>query len=162
MGYSKLVRHKQVGKALFQLFLPAVIDDYKRSDRSSYSTKSWGRMSSLRQFRWFALKHFFDLYFKYFINLQILELGVALPRCPPWLPVLFRIRIFGFRSGRFMRFFWIRSRIGYHFCSSRIRIRIIQNGLNTFYFFVFCFFFCENFIDNLRVLMLDDVVYIVL
>jgi len=31
------------------------------------------------------LKYLFDLYFKYFINLQILELGVALPRCPPWL-----------------------------------------------------------------------------
>jgi len=31
-------------------------------------------------------------------------------------------------------------------------------------FLIFCvlFFSCENFIDNLRVLMLDDVVYIVL
>jgi len=44
--------------------------------------------------------------------------------------VLFRIPIFGVRSGRIMRFFWIRSRIEYHFCSSRIRI--IQNVLNTF------------------------------
>jgi len=34
--------------------------------------------------------------------------------------------------------FWIRSRIGYHFCSSRIRI--IQNGLNIFQFFCVCFF----------------------
>ena len=74
--------------------------------------------------------------------------------------VLFRIRIFGVRSRRFVRFFWIRSRIGYHFCSSRNRI--IQNGLNTFKFFCVLFFFCENFIDNLRDLMLDDVVYIVL
>ena len=77
-------------------------------------------------------------------------------------PVLFRIRIFEIRSGRIMRFFWIRSRIGFHFCSSRIRIRIIQNGLNTFKFFCVLFFSCENFIDNLRVLMLDYVVYIVL
>ena len=46
--------------------------------------------------------------------------------------VLFRIRIFGVWSGRFMRFFRIRSRIGFHFCSSRIRIWIIQNVLNTF------------------------------
>ena len=49
-----------------------------------------------------------------------------------WVAVLFRIRIFGVQSGRIMRFVWIRSRIGYHFCSSRIRIRIIQNVLNTF------------------------------
>ena len=52
--------------------------------------------------------------------------------------MLSRIWIFGVRSGRFMRFFWTRSRIGYHFYSSRIRI--IQNRLNTFYFFAFCFF----------------------
>ena len=45
-------------------------------------------------------------------------------------PVLFRIRIFGVRSCGTMRYFWIRNRIGYHFCSSRIRI--IQNVLNTF------------------------------
>ena len=38
--------------------------------------------------------------------------------------------VFGFRSGGIMRFFWIRSRIGFHFCSSRIQI--IQNALNTF------------------------------
>jgi len=44
--------------------------------------------------------------------------------------VFFRNRIFGVRSGGIMRFFWIRSRIGYHFCSSPIRI--IQNVLNTF------------------------------
>ena len=47
-------------------------------------------MGSLRQFRWFALKYLFDLYFKYFINLQILESGVALPRCPPWLRALWQ------------------------------------------------------------------------
>jgi len=41
-----------------------------------------------------------------------------------------RNRIFGVRSGRIMRFFCIRRRIGYHFCSSRIRV--IQNLLNTF------------------------------
>jgi len=49
------VRQKQLRKALLQLFLPVVIDDYKRSDASSYSTESWSRMGSLRQFRWFAL-----------------------------------------------------------------------------------------------------------
>jgi len=38
----------------------------------------------------FALKYFFGLYFKYFINLQTLELGVALPRCPPWLRALWQ------------------------------------------------------------------------
>jgi len=40
VGYSKLVRQKQLRTALLQLFLPAVIDDYKRSDTSFYSTKS--------------------------------------------------------------------------------------------------------------------------
>jgi len=49
-----------------------------------------------------------------------------------WIAVLFRIRIFGVRSGIIVRFFWIRSRIAFHFCSSRIRIRIIQNVLNSF------------------------------
>jgi len=39
----------------------------------------------LRQFRWFALQYFFGLCFKYFINLETLEFGVALPRCPPQL-----------------------------------------------------------------------------
>jgi len=53
MGYSKLVRQKQLQKALL-LFLLAVID-YKRSNTSLYSTKSWSRIGSLRQFRWFAL-----------------------------------------------------------------------------------------------------------
>jgi len=85
-----LVRQQQLRKTLLQLFLPAVIDDYKRSDASFYSTKSWSRMGSLRQFRWFARKDFFGLYLKYFINLQILELGVALPRCPPWLRSLWQ------------------------------------------------------------------------
>jgi len=55
-----------------------------------------------------------------------------------WVAVLFPIRIFGVRSGRIMRYCWNRRRIGLHFCSSRIRI--IQNVLNTFYFFAFCFF----------------------
>jgi len=40
VGYSKLVRQKQLRKALLQLFLPAFIDDYKRSDTSFYSAKS--------------------------------------------------------------------------------------------------------------------------
>jgi len=73
---------------IFQLFLPAVIDDYKRSDTSFYSNKSWSRIGSLRQFRWFALKYFFGLYFKFSIDLQTLEVGVVLPRCSPWLRAL--------------------------------------------------------------------------
>jgi len=40
-------------------------------------------MGSFRQFRRFAQKYFFGIYFKYFINLKTLELGVALPRCSP-------------------------------------------------------------------------------
>ena len=83
MGYTKLVRQKPLRKALLQLFLPGVIDDYKRSDTSFYSIKRWSRMGSLRQLRWFAVKYFFGLYFKYFINLKTLELGVALPRAFP-------------------------------------------------------------------------------
>ena len=67
--------------------LHAVIDDYKRSDTIFHSTKSWSRMGSLRQFRWFALKYSFGLYFKCFINLKTLELGwlcpVALPGYAP-------------------------------------------------------------------------------
>jgi len=47
-------------------------------------------MGSLRQFRCFALKYFFGLYLKYFINLQTSELGVALPRCRPWLRALWQ------------------------------------------------------------------------
>jgi len=39
VGYSKLVRQKQLRKALLQLFLFAVID-YKMSDTSLYSTRS--------------------------------------------------------------------------------------------------------------------------
>ena len=57
--------------------------DYKRTDTSFYSTKSWSRIRSLGQFRWFALKYFFGLYFKDFINLKTLELGRHCPRCPP-------------------------------------------------------------------------------
>ena len=81
---------KQLRKALLQLFLPTVIDDYKRSDTSFHSTRSWSRKGSLRQFFWLALKCFFGLYFKYFINLQTLELEVALPRCLPWLHALWQ------------------------------------------------------------------------
>jgi len=44
VGYSKQVRQKQLRKALLQLFLPAVIDDCKRSDTSFCSTKSWSRI----------------------------------------------------------------------------------------------------------------------
>jgi len=45
MGYSELVRQKQLRKALLQLFLLAVIDyDQKRSVTSLYSTKSWSRI----------------------------------------------------------------------------------------------------------------------
>jgi len=33
-----LVRQKQLRKVLLQLFLPVVIDDYKRSDTSFHST----------------------------------------------------------------------------------------------------------------------------
>jgi len=73
--------------ALLQLFVPGVIDDYKRSDTNFYSTKTWSRMGSLKQFRWFALKYLFGLHFKYFIKLQTLELGwhcpVALPGYAP-------------------------------------------------------------------------------
>jgi len=75
-----LVRQKQLRKALRQLFLFVVIDyDYKRSNTSLRSTKSQSRIGSLRQIRWFALKYFFGLYFKYFINLKILELGWHCP-----------------------------------------------------------------------------------
>jgi len=96
------VRQKQLRKGLLQLFLPVFIDDYKRSDTSLYSTKSWSRMGSLRQLRWFTLKYFFSLYFKYFINLQTLESGVALPRCPPWLCAYCdnRILIAGYRPAQ--------------------------------------------------------------
>ena len=86
MGYSKLVRQKQLRKALLQLFFLAAIDyDYKRSDTSLCSTISWNRIGSLRQFRWFALTCIFGLYFKYFINLKTLTLGVAMLRLPPEL-----------------------------------------------------------------------------
>ena len=51
----------------------------------------------------------------------------------------------------FLDIFWIRSRIGYHFCSSRIRIRIIQNAtLGTLFIFSRSDFFLQNFFDNLR------------
>ena len=79
----RLVRHKQLQKALLQLFLLAVNDhDYKRLDTSLCSTKSWSRIGSLWKFRWFALKYFFGLSFKYFISQKTLELGVALPSRP--------------------------------------------------------------------------------
>jgi len=55
---------------------------YKRSDTSLYSTKRWSRISSLREFRWFALKYFFGLYFKYFINLKTFRLGDIVPISP--------------------------------------------------------------------------------
>jgi len=71
-------------KRYFNCFYLWVID-YKRSDTSLYSTKSWSRISSLRQFHWFALKYFIGLYFKYSINLRTKELGEHCPRSPPWL-----------------------------------------------------------------------------
>jgi len=40
---------------------PLINYDYKRSDASLCSTKSWNRRGSSRQFRWFALKHLFGL-----------------------------------------------------------------------------------------------------
>ena len=40
--------------------------------------------------------------------------------------------------------------------------RLPKTFWTLFNFFAFCFFPVKNFIDNLRVLMLDDVVYIVL
>jgi len=49
----------------------------------------------------------------------------------------------------FWRIFWIRSRIGYHFCSSRIRI--IQNAtLGTLFIFSRFDFFLQKLFDNLR------------
>ena len=55
----------------------------------------------------------------------------------------------------FWRIFWIRTRIGYHFCSSRIRI--IQNAtLGTLYIFSRFDFFLQNFFDNLRLERSDD------
>jgi len=72
------VRWKQLRKALLELFLLVVID-CKRSDTSLFSTKSWSRIGSLRQFRWFPLKYFFSLHFKYFINLKTLESGGLCP-----------------------------------------------------------------------------------
>ena len=62
------------------MFLPAFIDyDYKRSDKSFYSTKSLSRIGSLREFRWFALKYLFGLYPNILENWEW--------RCPPspWL-----------------------------------------------------------------------------
>jgi len=65
--------------------------------------------------------------------------------------VLFRIRIFGVSDPDFWRIFWIRCRIGYHFCSSRIRIRIIQNAtLGKLFIFSRFDFFLQKFFDNLR------------
>ena len=55
----------------------------------------------MRQFRWFPLKYFFGLYFKYFINLKILELGVALPRSThSYAPGGNRILIAGYRPAQ--------------------------------------------------------------
>jgi len=63
----------------------------------------------------------------------------------PTFAVLFRIKIFGVSDPDFWKIFWIRSRIGYHFCSSRIRI--IQNAtLGTLLFFHVLIFSCENFL----------------
>jgi len=53
--------------------------DYTRSDTSLYSTESWSRICSLRQFRWLALKYFFGLYFKYFINWKLWNWGDVSP-----------------------------------------------------------------------------------
>ena len=64
---------------------------------------------------------------------------------------LFRIRIFGVPDPDFWRIFWIRSRIGYHFCSSRIRSRIIQNATPGKLFIFSRFdFFLQKLFDNLR------------
>jgi len=61
-------------------------NNYRRSDTSLYSTKSWRRIGSWRQCRWFALKYFFGLYFKYLINLKTLEFWWwNCPVGPPWL-----------------------------------------------------------------------------
>ena len=81
--------------------MPAIIDDYKRSDTSFYSTKSWSRMGSLRQFRWFALKYFFGLYLKYFLHLQTLESGWHCPvALPGYAPCGNRILTAGYRPAQ--------------------------------------------------------------
>jgi len=80
VGYSKLVRQKQLRKTLLQLFFSGL-----------YLSNSWSRIGSLRQFRLFPLKYLFGLNFKYFINLKTLELGMALPRCHPWLRVWWKL-----------------------------------------------------------------------
>ena len=55
-------------------------------------------MGSLRQFRLFALKYFFGLYSKYFINLQTLELGWHCPvALPGYAPCGNRILILGYQ-----------------------------------------------------------------
>jgi len=74
---------KTAAKSVTPIVLLVVID-YRRSDTSLYWTKSCSGIGSLRQVRWFVLKYFFGVYFKYFINLKTLELG-ALPPLPPWL-----------------------------------------------------------------------------
>jgi len=93
---------KTAAKSVTPSVLPAVTDcDYKRSDTSLCSTKSWSRIGSLRKCRWFALKYFFGLYFKYFINLKTLELGLALPvALPGYAPGGNRILIEGCRPAQ--------------------------------------------------------------
>ena len=67
------------------------------------------------------------------------------------MPVLFRIRIFGVSDPDFWIIFWIRSRIEYQFCSSRIRSRIIQNAApGTLFVFLRFDFFLQKLFDNLR------------
>ena len=87
-------------KRYFNYFYLRVID-HKRSATSLYSTKSWSRINSLRQFRWFALKYFIGLHFKYFINLRTKELGGHCHRSPPgYAPGGNRILIAGYRSAQ--------------------------------------------------------------
>jgi len=43
------------------------------------------RIGSLRQFHWFALKYFFGLNFRCFINLKTLKLGGHCPVATSWL-----------------------------------------------------------------------------
>jgi len=55
-------------------------------------------MGSLRHFRLFALKYFYSLFLKYFINLLTLELGWHFPVAfPGYVPCGNRILIVGYQ-----------------------------------------------------------------
>ena len=70
----------------------------QRLDSSLFPTKSWIRKGSFRQFRGFASKYFFGLYFKYFLTWKLWNRGDIAPVVPPgYAPGGNRILIAGYR-----------------------------------------------------------------